>query len=386
VYNDDADNFFNTVNPQASTGSGPIPGTFAAGGSPRVINNSYVADGTSATPVFSNVDALRRLDYMIASAGTVFVTAAVSQLPDPTTGGTDYFTLNWSAFDSLAVSGSQTFDPSAIPGGAPGKAHADLTASGGDGSASSTTAIVSSFATGLYGSAEASGQNGAMNDTVIRSLLMTGADKGSYTGPFTANHLSVQNGAGTADYAASLAILQGGQEAISDDRGLSTIAATPSATPLRGWAHSIVQTGGNSYLAFHSDGTITGITASLNWDVTQSASPLIGTIDTSDSGNIFANVGLEVVPLTASGGGMYAVGTQSDASLISETEDGVDNEEYLYFTGTLPAGDYAFEFMNSGTVAPVVGFSYSISEVPEPVAGGMGVLVACGWCVRRRRG
>jgi hypothetical protein len=58
VYDDDADYFFGDVDPQPSVGVGAIPGNFAGGS--KVINNSYIADGSGAEPAFSDVDAYRR--------------------------------------------------------------------------------------------------------------------------------------------------------------------------------------------------------------------------------------------------------------------------------------------------------------------------------------
>ena len=101
--------------------------------------------------------------------------------------------------------------------------------------------------------------------------------------------------------------------------------------------------GGQSAVLFHVDNTINGITATLNWDVDQ-LQPLPGEIDTTDNGTIFPDLGLEVRSLTG-GGGIYTLNPSfADTTLHSDagalTNSPNDNIEHIYFTGTLPAGDY----------------------------------------------
>ena len=77
VYAAAADLFIpNVVNPQPTLSSnGPAPGTFDGGA--KIINNSYVDNEANDAPVAkSNLDALRRLDFMIQQADVTFVAAA----------------------------------------------------------------------------------------------------------------------------------------------------------------------------------------------------------------------------------------------------------------------------------------------------------------------
>jgi hypothetical protein len=59
----------------------------------------------------------------------------------------------------------------------------------------------------------------------------------------------------------------------------------------------------------------------------------------------------------------------------------------LFFNGTggsLPAGTYAFVITGDPSRSAVMGFSYSIIPVPEPI-GGLALLPIAMWMYRRRR-
>ena len=107
----------------------------------------------------------------------------------------------------------------------------------------------------------------------------------------------------------------------------------------------------------------TGITASLNWDVTQNQ-PAPGEIDTTDGGTIFPTLGLEVRPVTFNGTNYTLGPSLGDVTLQSYLPANTDNVEYIYSTSTLPAGNYAFMITGDATRATNVGFSY-ILAVPS---------------------
>jgi hypothetical protein len=264
--------------------------------------------------------------------------------------------LDWAAYDSLAVSGSNTdFFPD---DSSPGKTHADVTLVA---EASFAAATVSGYVAGLYGNAQAAGQTGALHDVVMRSLIMAGATKANYARQ-TANNLSIGNGAGYADYANSLSILQFGQQPILPISS-GNIAGSPTSNP-QGWAYGSVSAGTQDAVLFHTNTSINGITASLNWDVTQ-AQPAPGEIDTTDAGTIFPTLGLEVRPVTLVSG-QYVLGASlGDTTLESYLPANTDNVEYIYSTSTLPAGNYAFMITGDPNLAAPVGFSYILALPPE---------------------
>ena len=318
------------------------PGDFAAGAS--VVNNSYVGDFGSAG---ANLDAQRRLDFMIARAGVTFVASAATDLTTDSSGAIQLDPAVWSSFDALAVRGSQTFNPA---GRSPGKQHADVSFPGIE--ASYAAGLVGGDAAGLIGHATAAGQSAATAGTVVRSLVMAGADRTTAT-DLTANHLSVGYGAGTPDYDASLALLEGGQKPLAAVSGGA--ATTTPGTDQQGWAAGPVAAGGQSVVLFSTADAVTGLTASLNWDVT-SSQPTSTEIDTTTTE--FPNLSLAVCPVTVSGGA-YTLGTPiSDASLSSAAAG--DNVQYLCSTTTLPAGTYAFVVTGDPSLPATVGFSYGL--------------------------
>jgi hypothetical protein len=319
----------------APSATGPLPGHFDGGA--KIIDNAYVADATS------NVDMIDRLDFMINRDDVTFV-AAANNAASP---GSDE--VAWAAFNALAVSGNG-FDPSSSQG----KRHADL---GETSLASFNEAAVAGYAAALYGHAQAASQNDALHGPVIRSLLMAGADKTDYVRQ-TSNNLDLDVGAGSANYNTSLAILNGGEKPIdSVNGGIAT--GTPSWTT-SGWSYGSIAAGGQSAILFHSDGGLTGLTASLNWNVDQ---PLnannANELDTT-ANPIFPNLSLELRPVTYVNGQATIGASYNNTTLASSTAN--DNVQYLYYTGSLPTGDYAFVITGDPSLSPNVGFSYTLTE------------------------
>ncbi len=334
------------LNPQGAPGVGAVPGSFA--GQAVVINNSYVSNDPTTG---AYLDANRRLDYMINQADAVWVAAAVTSVAGYST--PEY--LSWSNFNSLAVSGVQDSQQSFNPAGSPGKQHADLSMPNGT-DASFATATVSGYAAALWGNAQANGQADAQHGILIRSLLMSGAEKSSYNRPAD-GALDPINGAGQPDYDNSLAILNGGEKPLAIVSPTGSISG-PIGTNQQGWASGIISPGTQSAVLFQSAFPILGLTASLNWDVTSQATG--NQLNTSNGALIFPNLTLEVRPVTySSSTGKYTLGaSESDPTLHSAIPG--DNVQYLYSTSTLHAGSYAFLIGGDPALPANVGFSYTL--------------------------
>jgi hypothetical protein len=348
VYAEAADVFLSSVlKPLGTTGNGPVPGSFAGGS--LVINNSYVgAENSTAAYLDDN----RRLDYMIDQADVVWVGAAV-------TGGAGLSQaqyLAWSNFNGLAVSGIQNSQQSFSPAGSPGKQHADLGIYFADGSFAA--ADVSGYAAALIGSAQGAGQLDAQHGVVTRSLLMSGADRLSSGSAATANNLDPVYGAGLPDYTTSQAAELSGETTLHSVTAGSNISGGLAVNQL-GWSYGTV--GGTSGAAaqeaivFSSAGNISGLTASLNWNVTSNASG--GNLNTSNGGLRFPNLKLELRPVTYNAGSGQYVLSSSSSDLLSSTLNG-DNVQYLYGTSAIPAGKYAFLITGDPSLSAAVGFSY----------------------------
>jgi hypothetical protein len=373
VYSQSADNFINALNTQGSLGAGqPLPGGFGNG--IRVTNHSYVGDFGDAT---ADENALRRIDFIVNNEDVVFVAGAV------TGGSFANQNLVWATRNSLAVRGDSPltpFDPASSTIIA-GKRRADVWS---DNESSYATGRVSGYAASLIVQANSLGLTNATHNQVIRSLIMTGADKsavGSVTGPWTrdtTNNLSITMGAGKANYSESLSILQGGE------RTLQTVTAgtTPNvvSNSPKGFAFSS-STNGQQAIVINAPGGISQLTATLTWNVTQQTTAT--SIDTSDNGRNFPNMALDLRTATLSGG-QYVLGSALSQTGLTSTAT-LDNVQHLFFNGTggpLPAGTYAFVVTGDPTRTAMIGFSYSI--VPEPV-GLLALLPVAGWIVRRRR-
>ena len=182
---------------------------------------------------------------------------------------------------------------------------------------------------------------------------MTGTDKGSIYTRETANNLDVVHGAGQVDYLTSLSILNNGERTL--DPVTANIASGAVTTNPRGWAYGTVAPGSADAVLINAKQAITEVTASLNWDVT-SNQPTATTIDTTDDGVIFPNLTLELVPVNKSGSS-YVIGTvQTNPDLYSGLAG--DNVQYLYYTGTLPAGQYALVVTGDPVLSSKFGLSY----------------------------
>jgi len=346
----------------------------------KIVNNSWVGSyGDTAI----NRDAVRRMDYMIAREDLLIVSGAVSS-----GAGTP---LAWAVRNGIAVRGSQGFSPS--HGTNIGKTHADLW--GKSGYASYQTPDVSGYAAGLIDAADtlgyANGQNG-MRHEVVKSILMTGADKTAFDSLFTSwtsngiNNLDDGDGAGRADYAVSLAVLEGGPQPLASVTG-GVVNAPVVTDDLRGWWYEsgLGGGGGQALIVDLTSLSLTDLTATLAWDVTQAENGSF--LDTTDAGVIFANLDLELLPVTYSGG-VYSLGSSLGIAGLMSKSTG-DNVEHLYFTGgALTPGFYAFNITNLSGFSWNYGFSYRIDGeevilIPEP-----GTMILClislGWATVRR--
>jgi len=386
VYADEVDNFLNNVvkTQTISSSSAVAPGTVApAGVNVRVSNHSYIASYPTTT---SDQDAVRRMDYLINRDGLVFVAAAATSVVGSTSPNAY---LPWSARNSLAVRGDDNallFNPGLTP---PGKTHADLwgTAVTGDSLGSYVTGAVSGYAAALIGQSQLLGPTftPAGHEQVIRSLLMTGADKTAVSannGPWTdqtPNHLNIGLGAGKVRYNTSLDILNAGPRTITGVAAGSIGSATAAAAT-KGWAFGTSASNADQATVIYAPNGIDDFTATLNWNVTQ---PTVGggNINTLPTATIFPNLNLELRPATPNGGGFTIGSALTDPGYQSASTN--DNIEHLYSTADLPAGYYALIVHGDPSTTVPYGISYNLTAVPEPT--GLVMLGLGGMALFRRR-
>ena len=151
----------------------------------------------------------------------------------------------------------------------------------------------------------------------------------------------------------------------------------------KGFAFGPSVIGGQQAIVINAPNGITELTATLNWNVTQTAG---ATIDTSDAGRIFANLGLELRTATPSGG-QFMLGAAALPNTGLSSNAALDNAEHLFFNGSggnLPGGTYAFVITGDPSRSAVMGFSYSFFPVPEPL-GALALLPVAALMLRRQR-
>lgn len=342
----------------------------------RVINNSWIG-GTGSY----DLDILRRLDYMIQKSDVIMVSGAAStSKANP---------LAWYAYNGLAVRGTQAFDGATTYG----KTHADLwgpeTVSGSDEEASYTTPGVTGYAAALVQNAKDKSSTNGQNHLVVKSLLMTGASKTNFSANGftswtrnTVNNLDTDAGAGRVDYATSKYIQNAGEKAMAAVSGSIITSPTVSATTA-GWTYGTISNNSSQALVFHSSSPFADLTATLCWDVTVAETSFLGTSYIDTRSDVFANLDLELIPVTYNGTS-YVLGSATGLTGLSSKATN-DNVEHLYYTGELAGGYYALVL--SGVTVPsstAYGLSYDFVAVPEPAALvllGLGALIF----FRRRR-
>lgn len=358
----------------------------------KVINHSWIA---SYGDEDYDLDTVRRMDYMIRREDIIMTSGAVSPNPNNPNQETP---LVWSSRNAIAVRGIQSFNPDDAVGT---RRHADLWGpkkNGEDEAASYETPGVAGYAAALLAEADtqdwSNGQNG-MRHEVVKSILMTGADKTDFTSNgFTSweadlsNNLDSRNGAGRADYEASKNILISGPQekaAVDNDGKIDSPNITENHS---GWWYeeNLSADSTQALIIDLAELYLTDLTATLAWDVTQEETEEEVTgppgttetrLNTTDDGLIFANLSLEFLEVNEDEGG-YSLGDSLNIdSLLSDSEE--DNVQHLYLRDDLLfPGLYAFAITNRSDFDWDYGFSFNIIAVPEP---GTIILLILGFCL-----
>ena len=382
IYNQNANDYFNSLGTLTGLGIGSRPAAFPTG--VKVANFSFVTKYPTAA---SNEDARRRIDYQIHRGDVVYVTGA-------DTYDTNYYSLPWASLNGVAVSGYSNFNP--LAAGLTRK-HADIwaktastvNASVGPGP-SYTAATVSGYAVALLDRGQALNIAHSQQHTVVKSLLMTGANKsisGAAIGgtTWTANSTSNNNldtflGAGQADYNRSKIILEAGERTTSVITGGTSLGSSPTINNKNlGWTYHTLSTNTSEALVFTLNSAINDFAATLNWDTT--VAELSGNnIDTSSQ--TFSNLDLELRQVFFNSGS-YSLGGSLGGTLVSAST--TDNTEHLYYKGILWAGNYALVVKSNLGDPATTDYALSYIAVPEPGTLGLIGLGSAGLLLRRRR-
>lgn len=352
---------------------GPLPAVMPFG--IKVSNHAYVNQDLNSTV---NAELTRRADFMIDRDNHVWVAGAVTG--SQFVGGDGTTSMAWQVRNGIAVRGDAGQTPFNPNLGNAGRRHADVW---GSGAASYSSASIAGQAAALVNRGIQLNNTAAQDARVIKSVMMTGADKTIQAGlfnqsgpswqPSTQNNLDPQGGAGKADYNASLAIINAGQRTYASATGSvagSTISAGGTvSSSTAGWALGSISAGSSSVVLVHFNGALNRFAATLNWNWTTMT--LGNNILTGDNHVINPDLAFDLRPVTWNGS-QYVMGSTVSSvtgrSLVSDaTGTNNDNVEHLYLnSNAIGPGTYALVVRGDSSLSTSAALSYTATLGSTP--------------------
>jgi hypothetical protein len=327
---------------------------------------------------YVNGELIRRADFAAARDNVVLVTGAVCGGPFAGV------PLMWSCQNALAAAGDdpQTpFDPATATHG---KNRADIwwpgKASYATARASSAVALLASIARENPADPKnPEAYNDATRSVVLRSLILTGADKtGHWRDPIPyprnlPNHLRPTTGAGRLNPDHSRAILSANPIAPSRTNDNGIIIGTPQLQP-RGWSRLVLKptesgTPDQRLILFELTENAPTFQATATTNATQ-LQRRVGNnllIDSRPESRILPAITLALRRVTTTTGGLTLAPTSDDPNYLSAAPN--DTVQHLYLESGLPAGRYALVITGDPKYPCEVGLSFDTREpakLPPP--------------------
>jgi hypothetical protein len=346
------------------TGEATAPVVDASLPMPNVVNASWAGTAGSAA---LDTDVLRRIDYLVDRDGvTVVVGAGNTAFAVPATlPGQGYNSITVGASLGPSSGGLSTIDGT-------GRLLVDVVA----------PSTVTSFAAPLVAGAavliadraqETPTLGNADDPRMVRSLIMTGAEKLAGWSNTSTQPLHPYQGAGELRVNRTYDVLMAGEKTVG------------SVSDSRGWDLGVGAVGVQYYFVDNSyaDGRLS---VTLAWNrVTGDPTDPTGA-DRTDAANFTLFSGSTVLAASALADLNLEVLTTDGASTpltsLAVSQSTVDNVEHIYLTGLAP-GRYAIGV--SGGSGTTYGLSFNfVPEVPVGWPMGVGAVVMMGWVVRRR--
>ncbi len=331
---------------------------------PNVVNASWAGSSSIAA---ENADILRRIDYLVDRDGVTFVAAAgntpltvPAALP-----GQGYNSITVGLSNGTSNGGFSTVDGT-------GRLMVDVV----------TPSTATSFAAPLVAGAavliadraqETPSLGNADDPRVVRSLIMTGAEKLAGWSNTSTQPLHPYQGAGELRVNRTYDVLMAGETSV----GL--------VSDSRGWDLGVGAVGVQYYFVDNSYGG-GRLSVTLAWNrVTGDPSDPMGA-DRTDAANFTLLSGTTVLAASALADLNLEVlttdGVSTPLTSLAVSQSTVDNVEHIYLTGLAP-GRYAIGV--SGGSGTTYGLSFNfVPEVPVGWPLGVGAVVMMGWVVRRR--
>jgi len=349
------------------TGEATAPVVDASLPMPNVVNASWAGSSLVAG---ENEDILRRIDYLVDRDGVTVVVAAGN------TPGVVPAALPGQGYNSITVglsSGTSSGGLSTVDG--TGRLMVDVVAPAG-GQSSYAAPLVAGAAVLIADRAQETPALGNADDPrMVRSLIMTGAEKLAGWSNTSTQPLHPYQGAGELRVNRTYAVLRAGETtggAVSDTRG---------------WDLGVGAAGVQYYFVDNSYGG-GQLSVTLAWNrVTGDPSDPTGA-NRTDAANFTLLSGSTVLAASALADLNLEVlttdGVSTPLTSLAVSQSTVDNVEHIYLTGLAP-GRYAIGV--SGGSGTTYGLSFNfVPEVPVGWPLGVGAVVMMGWVVRRRVG
>ncbi len=347
---------------QAGTGTAPV--VLSGVPMPSVVNASWAG---SSGVVAVDTDVLRRIDYLVDRDGVTVVAGAgntafavPASLP-----GQGYNSITVGASLGPSSGGFSTIDGT-------GRLLVDVMA---------PSTITSHAAPMVAGAAvliadraqETPALGNADDPRMVRSLIMTGAEKLAGWSNTSTQPLHPYQGAGELRVNRTYDVLMAGEKTVG------------SVSDSRGWDLGVGAVGVQYYFVDnnYSNGRIS---VTLAWNrVTGDPTDPTGA-DRTDAANFTLLSGSTVLAASALANLNLEVlttdGVSTPLTSLAVSQSTVDNVEHIYLTGLAP-GRYAIGV--SGGSGTTYGLSFNfVPEVPVGWPMGVGAVVMMGWVVRRR--
>jgi hypothetical protein len=346
------------------TGEATAPVVDASLPMPNVVNASWAGSSSVAA---ENVDVLRRIDYLVDRDGVTFVTAAGN------TPGVVPAALPGQGYNSITVglsNGTSSGGLSTVDG--TGRLMVDIVTPSG--ATSFAAPLVAGAAVLIADRAQETPALGNADDPrMVRSLIMTGAEKLAGWSNTSTQPLHPYQGAGELRVNRTYDVLMAGEKTVG------------SVSDSRGWDLGVGAVGVQYYFVDNSyaDGRLS---VTLAWNrVTGDPTDPTGA-DRTDAANFALLSGSTVLAASALADLNLEVlttdGVSTPLTSLAVSQSTVDNVEHIYLTGLTP-GRYAIG-VSGGSGTPY-GLSFNfVPEVPVGWPMGVGAVVMMGWVVRRR--
>lgn len=365
----EAGRFVNSGALQAMTSTAPVVNdpVIAALGMPKVINGSWAGEFSLAEV---DIDATRRADYLVDRDGVTIVTP-MAWRNDGTlwpTLGQGYNTIQVGLSSGAPLDGKSTVDGT-------GRVLVDVVVPVSP--ISYGMPLVAGAATLIADRAQETPSLGNADDPrVVRSLIMTGAEKLAGWSNSSTQPVDLEQGAGELRVNRMYDVLMAGEKTVG------------SVSELRGWD---LGAGGSGVQYYYVDNTMGGagdLTVTLTWNrVTGDPGDPTGS-DRTDAANFTTLNSLTVLAASALADLSLEVlttdGISTPLTSLAVSDSSLDNVEHIYLQNLAP-GRYAIGVNGSLGTQYALSFNF-VPEVPAGLPVGILGLAGLGYLGWRRRG